>query len=110
METLWQDLRVGLRQLLKDRAFSIAAILTLTLGIGATAAMLTVLTAVLLRELPYKDAGQLVMLEGVFREKGDVKSWSLSELDVQDLRRRNTVFSGLSIFGKLAFNLEQGQQ
>jgi putative ABC transport system permease protein len=110
METLWQDLRVGLRQLLTDKAFSIAAILTLTLGIGATAAMLTVLNAVLLRELPYKDAGQLVMLEGVFREKGDVKSWSLSELDVQDLRRRSTVFSGLSIFGKLAFNLEQGQQ
>jgi predicted permease len=110
METLWQDLRLGLRQLLADRAFSIAAILTLTLGIGATAAMLTVLHAVLLRELPYKDPGQLVMLEGIFREKGDVKSWSLSELDVQDLRQRNTVFSGLSIFGKLAFNLEQGQQ
>jgi len=110
MDTLWQDLRLGLRQLLGDRAFSLAAILTLTLGIGATSAMLTVLNSVLLKELPYRDPGQLVMLEGVFQEKGAVKGWSLSELDVADLRKRNTAFSALSIFGKLAFNLEQGQQ
>jgi predicted permease len=110
MESLWQDLRLGLRQLLADKAFSIAAILTLTLGIGATAAMFTVLHAVLLKELPYRDPGQLVMLEGILEEKGELKSWSLSELDVDDLRQRNTAFSAVSIFGKLAYNLEQGQQ
>src|SRR3954470_1795157 len=98
METLWQDLRLGLRQLLKDRAFSLAAILTLTLGIGATAAMFTVVNAVLLRELPYRKAGELVMLEGVFHDKSEVKSWSISELDFADLRQRNSVFSAVSIF------------
>lgn len=110
METLWQDLRLGLRQLLAQRDFALAAILTLTLGIGATAAMFTVVDAVLLQALPYRQPERLVMLEGTFADKGEVKSWSISQLDFADWRKRSTVFSQLSLFGSLAFNLEQGQQ
>lgn len=110
MKTLWQDLRLGLRQLAVERGFSIAAILTLTLGIGATATILTVVNSVLLKELPYRDSQQLVILQGSFEDKGEkVTPWPLSQTDVADWRERNRVFSEVSVWGSLAFNLERGQ-
>jgi predicted permease len=109
METLWRDIRVGLRQLLKNRGFAVAAILTLTLGIGATSAMFSVVNAVLLKELPYKDPSRLVVLAGTFEEKGQVASWPISQMDFADWRRENKAFEDMSVFnpdGDLAFNLE----
>lgn len=110
MRTLWQDLRFGLRQLAKERGFSVAAILTLTLGIGATATIFTVVNSVLLSELPYRDPGQLVILQGSFEDKGEkVTPWPLSQTDIKEWRERSSAFSGVSVWGTLAFNLEQGQ-
>src|SRR5260370_27078657 len=60
VETLWQDLRVGVRMLRKNSGFAAVAILTLTLGIGATASIFGVVDAVLLRRLPYHNASRLV--------------------------------------------------
>ena len=71
METLWQDLRIGFRQLLADKGFSIAAILTLALGIGATATILTVVNSVLLKELPYSDHARVMVLQGSLKDKGE---------------------------------------
>jgi putative ABC transport system permease protein len=110
MESLLQDLRYGLRQLLKERGFSAAAILTFTLGIGATAAMFTVVSAVLLGAMPYRDPGRLVILGGTSEEKGELRPWPLSQKDFADWRERGTAFSDMSVFGALAFNLEQGSQ
>jgi predicted permease len=112
METLWKDLRFGLRQLLADKGFSLAAILTLALGIGATATILTVVNAVLLQELPYRDPARVVILQSTYREqdKSEPKDWPSSQLDIADWRRRNTVFSDLSMWGSFAFNLQKGQQ
>ena len=62
LETLWQDLRYGTRGLLKNRAFSLAAILTLALGIGANTAIFTLVNAVLLKDLPVVDPQSLVRL------------------------------------------------
>jgi predicted permease len=111
METLWQDLRYGLRQLMVERGFSIAAILTLTLGIGATATIFTVVNSVLLKELPYRDADQVVILQGSFEEDGEVTTpWPLSQPDISDWREHTSSFSGVSVWGSLAFNLEQGER
>src|SRR5689334_17919738 len=62
MDTLVQDLRFGLRQLRRTPAFTVAAVLALALGIGATTAVFTVLDRVVLRPLPYPDPDRLAMI------------------------------------------------
>ena len=62
MGNLWQDIRYGFRTLCKTPAFTLAALLTLTLGIGANTAIFSAINAVLLRPLPFLNSGQLVSL------------------------------------------------
>ncbi len=110
METLLRDLRFGLRQLARHRSFSVAALLALSLGIGATSAMFAVVDAVLLRELPYKNPSRLVVLTGTSTEKGKTVDWPISQPDFNDLRKESRSFADMSVFGDLAFNLEHDKE
>jgi predicted permease len=89
--TLLQDLRYGLRILLKKRSFTISALLTLAIAIGVNAAIFSVVNAVLLRPLPYKQPERLVILWSVFKSAG-IQRAPVTGPELLDLRARSTQF------------------
>jgi putative ABC transport system permease protein len=95
LETLWQDLRYGLRMMLKNPGFTTMAVLTLALGIGANTAIFSVVNGVLLRPLPYRDPHNLLTVWETLRNKGQLQ---VSTPNFQDWRRENHVFTDLAAF------------
>jgi putative ABC transport system permease protein len=86
MQIFLQDLKYALRMLKKNPAFTIVAILTLALGIGANSAIFSVVNSVLLRELPYRQPGQLVRVYSEFPTMKLQKFW-LSPPELLDIQR-----------------------
>ena len=96
MFPLWQDLRYGLRMLAKNPGVSGIAVLTLALGIGANTAIFSVVSAVLLNPLPYKDPDRLVSLWENVPEHG---RWRAAPANFLDWKKQNTVFEDVAAFG-----------
>lgn len=97
MQTLPWHLRYALRQLLKTPVFTLAALLTLALGIGVNAAMFSVIDQVLLRPLPYKNAKRLVRFGPV--DPAVPQSYgSMSLPDLQDIAARSHSFQGIGYY------------
>ncbi len=87
------DVRYGLRQLRKSPAFAATAILTLALGIGGMTAVFSVVEAVLLRPLPFKDSGQLISLHEWIQE--DPHEYNVTAPDILIFQRESKAFSGV---------------
>jgi predicted permease len=104
MNSLLQDLRFGLRMLIKNPIFTLVAVVTLALGIGANTAIFSVVDAVLLRPLPYPEANRLVFLWSAMPSQGGSIGGSAWP-DYEGWRDRNQVFEGLAAFYNGDFNL-----
>ena len=108
MQTMLHDLRYAVRQLRKSPGFTLTAVITLALGIGANTGIFSVMNAVLLRSLPVRDPQQLVYLRpssmpNRASNTGD-STWSISDNVYGHLRAERSVFSDLIAFVPLSFD------
>jgi putative ABC transport system permease protein len=100
MENFWQDVRHGARVLRKSPGFSVVAVLSLALGIGANTTIFTVVNAILLHPLPVRDISQLVELDTIDTKThvgfANATKLGLSFRNFQDYHKQNEVLSGLA--------------
>jgi putative ABC transport system permease protein len=103
MDTLIQDIRFAVRLLIKNRSFTAVAALTLALGIGANTAIFSLVNAVLLRQLSYKNPDQLVWIWSARTDNRDKTRFSLP--DFIDYRDQNQTLEQISAFSTWSANL-----
>src|SRR3977135_479583 len=109
MGTLFQDVRYGLRMLVKKPTFTIVAVLTLALGVGANTAIFSIVNAVLLRSLPFRDPDRLVRI--YFNNPGvGLRNVRFSVPEFDDLRAQTDVFEDVSVIVLGPTNLTGAKQ
>jgi predicted permease len=104
VENLIQDVRYGARVLLKSPGFTLVALVTLALGIGANTAIFSVIYGVLVRPLPYQDGSQLVVLHQSATLPA-VEDLGFSVKDIADFNEQNDVFCGIAEHHSMSFLL-----
>ncbi|MGH9455614.1 MAG: ABC transporter permease, partial [Terriglobia bacterium] len=111
LENLWKDLSYGLRAMRRSPGLTGVAVLSLALGIGANTAIFSLMNAVMLRELPVENPGQLVLL-GTGRMGGSTHDFARTDLYsysfYRELRQKNQVFSSVSAMLSLMFGKMHG--
>src|ERR1700722_6848833 len=102
MQTLWQDLRFGLRTLAKSPGFAAVAVLTLALGIGANTAIFSIVNGVLLNPLPFPHPQELTVL---YEHTTNFEKSSISYPNFLDWQRTNSSFASLAAYRHEDFNM-----
>src|SRR5262245_2769754 len=113
LEELRQDLRYGARMLLKNPGFTLVAVVTLTIGIGANSAIFSVVNSVLLRELPYRDPQRLVMVwsdRPLQQAQTGLTENPFAAADFRDLRDQNQSFEQMAAFTSHRLNITGGDE
>jgi macrolide transport system ATP-binding/permease protein len=103
VESVWQDLRFTFRQLTKNPAFAVTAIVVLALGLGASVAIFAFVDAALIKPLPYRDPSRIV---GVYETVAKIPRSNLSYLDYGDWKKLNQVFTSLDAWTYSAYGLK----
>jgi putative ABC transport system permease protein len=103
IEDLWQDLRYGTRMLRKNPTFTLIAVITLALGIGANTAIFSVVNAVLLRPLPFKDSDRLMMISET--KLPQFPEFAVAPGNFLDWKAQTTTFERLVALRVSTFNL-----
>lgn len=109
MDSVLQDIRYGIRALIGRPGFTVVAILTLTLGIGINTAIFSVVDAVLLKPLPFKDPDRLVAAWKTLPEGADEQQ-SLSGDLFLDWKELNQTFDHMAIYAQWSFNITGGDR
>src|SRR5437867_2051779 len=104
MDTIWQDVRFGVRSLVKSPGFTAVAVLALALGIGANSAIFSVVDAILIKPLPYKDPHRLVMVWEANPHRERAKN-VISPGNFLDWQSQNTVFEQMAALNETRLNL-----
>src|SRR5262245_46810949 len=104
MQGLWQDLRYGARMLLKAPNYTLIAVLTLALGIGANTAIFSVVNGVLLKPLPYSEPEQLIRL---FESSQTQPRFPVARGNFQDYREQNATLAGMALYTRRDVELSQ---
>jgi len=107
IEAFWRDLRYALRSLGKSPGFTVVIVLTLALSIGANSAIFSVIDGVLLRPLPYPEAGRIVR---VFFHSATYPRFPLNPFDFRDFRARNRSFESLAGYTRADLQLSGAGQ
>src|SRR6266550_1107336 len=107
METLFKDIRYGIRGLLKHPGFTLVALITLALGIGANTAIFTVVNAVLLRPLPFAEPQQLVFIWQThpFGKRMGIDKLPSSYADFLDWQEQSNLFEDMALLDGWGGNL-----
>src|SRR5262247_258692 len=105
VETLWKDLRLGVRMLLKQPGFTLVAVMILALGIGANTAIFSLVNTILFRHLPVREPQRLVSVFPTIQRTGEPQSFSYP--NYVDVRDRNDVLSGLLAYQMMAVSLSR---
>jgi len=105
METLLQDMRYGARMLLKSPNYTLIAVISLGLSIGANTAIFSVVNTLLLKALPYHDPDRIVLVWGVDNQNGGNNRSQVSATDVADWQRQNSVFAEITTYSNWSATL-----
>src|SRR5688572_29821648 len=99
---MYQDLRLGLRMLLKHPGFTAVVVMTLALGIGANVALFSVVNSVLLNPLPFPEPDQLVTLH---QSKPNFETGAIPYPNFRDLQKENRTFTAMAISRPIGYSL-----
>ena len=110
--TVWQDMRYGVRTLVKSPAFTVVAVLSLALGIGANTAIFSVVNGILLRPLPYPEAERVVAVWHTPPQDSfpGMKRFSVSPGNYLDWKEQSRAFEQMAVYGYAGFNLSAGSE
>src|SRR5262245_60992531 len=104
MQTVWQDLRIGLRMLVKKPGFTLVVVITLALGIGANTAIFSVINAILLKALPLENADRFVMVYEANLTTG-ANRWTVAPGNYLAWRAQQKVFEEIAAFRTESFTM-----